>query len=274
MQLVGKRLAPEEYRVRNQSMAEIAITAVAQFVARIEAIKKGQLALGHKSDLLFRGQPCDKPLLPRLGRVVTRGKKLSNIEKLLLRDFDRSSLPFREFEPKNDWDLLALAQHHGLPTRLLDWTYSAIAALWFAVRNPPKAKPGGKEFETGVVWVLCALVDDFRLNTKRNGPFDNQSRTRIFRPKAISPRIAAQSGVFTVHRLQKHTHDKKLRFIPLERNLNYKDKLVKFVIPPAAFAGIRSELNMLNANAALLFPDLDGVCSYLSWRYSKLRDET
>jgi hypothetical protein len=31
---------------------------------------------------------------------------------------------------------------------------------------------------------------------------------------------------------------------------------------------------MMNANAALLFPDLDGLCAYLSWRYSKLRDET
>jgi FRG domain len=258
---------------RSAFMSKKTITTVADFVFQVAEIKKQQLSQGHKSDLLFRGQPCDWPLLPKLGRVTPKGK-VSAIEKLLLHKFERASLPFREFEPKDDWDLLSLAQHHGLPTRLLDWTSSALAALWFAVRNPPEKKDNGKDLENGVVWVLCALVADFRLDTKHSGPFDNKSRTRIFRPKAISPRIVAQSGVFTVHRLQKAAGEKKLKFVPLEKNRNYKDKLVKFIIPPTAFANIRSELNMLNANAALLFPDLDGLCSHLSWRYTKLRDET
>jgi hypothetical protein len=253
-------------------MSKNTITTVADLVSRVAEIKKEQLAKGNKSDLLFRGQPCDKPLLPKLGRISPKGK-LPTIEKLLLNKFDRASLPFREFDPENNWDLLALAQHHGLPTRLLDWTSSALAALWFAVRNPPEKKDKGKGLETGVVWVLCARVDDFRIDTKHSGPFDNKARTRIFRPKAISPRIVAQSAVFTVHRLQKPTADKNFKFVPLETNRNYKNKLVKIIVPPSAFGSIRSELNMLNANAALLFPDLDGLCSHLSWRYSKLRDE-
>jgi hypothetical protein len=251
-------------------MSKNTIRTVADFISRVAAIKKEQLGLGNKSDLLFRGQPCDKPLLPKLGRISLKGK-LPKVEKLLLSKFDRASLPFREFEPKNNWDL---AQHHGLPTRLLDWTSSSLAALWFTVRNPAEKKDDGKTLENGVVWVLCAAVDDFRLNTKHSGPFDNKSRTRIFRPKAISPRIGAQSGVFTVHRLQKPAADKKFKFVPLEKNRNYKDKLVKFIIPPSAFSSIRSELNMMNANAALLFPDLDGLCAHLLWRYSKLQDET
>lgn len=202
------------------------ITTVADFVFQVAEIKKKQVADGNKSDLLFRGQPCDRPLLPKLGRIKPKGK-LPKIERLLLRKFERASLPFREFEPKNDWDLLALAQHHGLPTRLLDWTSSALAALWFAVRNAPQKKESGKGLENGVVWVLCAVVADFRLNTRNSGPFYNGSRTRIFRPKAISPRIVAQSGVFTVHRLQKPRKDKEFRFVPLEKNRNYKGKLVK-----------------------------------------------
>jgi hypothetical protein len=254
-------------------MSKNEITTVAEFVARVAEIKKEQVARGNKSDLFFRGQPCDKPLLPKLGRIVPKGK-LPNIEKLLLKSFDDASLPFREFEPKDEWDLLALAQHHGLPTRLLDWTSSSLAALWFAVRNPPEKKDNAKELEIGVVWVLGALVEDFRLDTSNSGPFDNKSRTLIFRPKAISPRIVAQSGAFTVHRLHKVSGDKAFKFVPLERNRNYKSKLVKFVVPPSAFRSIRAELNMLNANAALLFPDLDGLCCHLSWRFTKLQDET
>lgn len=249
-------------------MSKNTITTVAEFVARVVEIKKEQVTQGNESDLLFRGQPCDKPLLPKLGRIVPKGK-LPNIEKLLLKKFDRASLPFRPFEPKTEWDLLALAQHHGLPTRLLDWTSSALAALWFAVRNPPEKRDNGKELENGVVWVLCAHTEDFRLDPEQNRPFDNKSRTLIFRPQALSARIVAQSAVFTVHKLIGN----KI-FIPLEKNRLYKNKLVKFIVPPSAFGSIRKELNMLGTNAALLFPDLNGLCIHLLWRYTKLQDET
>ena len=246
---------------------EYTITTVSKFVARVADIKRDQLAKEIKADLLFRGQPCNKPLLPRLGRVKVKGV-LPQVEQLLLKEFDRVSLPFREFEPEDDWDLLALAQHHGAATRLLDWTRSAPAALWFAVRNPPEKRDVGGGLENGVVWVVCPLVEDYRQETSREGPFENRSRTLFFRPKAISRRIVAQSGVFKVHKII----DGK-RFIPLEENARYKRKLVKIVIPPSAFPDLRKDLDMLNANASLLFPDLDGLGSYLTWRYTKPKDE-
>jgi hypothetical protein len=71
-------------------MSKNEITTVAEFVARVAEIKKEQVARGNKSDLFFRGQPCDKPLLPKLGRIVPKGK-LPNIEKLLLKSFDDAS---------------------------------------------------------------------------------------------------------------------------------------------------------------------------------------
>lgn len=244
------------------------ITSVAQYVGAIAKIKDNQEALKNHADLLFRGQPCDLPLLPKIGRLKVRGSSLGNIERLLFEEFKRTYVSFREFDPKDEWDCLALAQHHGLPTRLLDWTYSALVALWFAVRNPPGKKMSGRGLEPGVVWVLCGLTGDFRLKTNTTQPLNNKSKTLIFRPRTITPRIVAQSGVFTVHKLVNGDH-----FIPLEKNSHYKNKLIKINIQPKSFSRIRKELDRLGTNASLLVPDLDGLCQYLSWRYTKLSDE-
>ncbi len=245
------------------------ITTFSEFTAVIEQIKQEQEARNNKSDLLFRGQPCDKPLLPKFGRVRAKGKR-SEIERLILDKFDRAHAPFSEFEPKDEWDLLALAQHHGLVTRLLDWTRSAPAALWFAVRDTPRKKDDCKTFESGVVWVLCALVHDYLQaeDIKRDRPLDNKLPTMIFRPKAISRRVVAQSGVFTIHKLIDD------EFKPLEDDPRYKSKLEKIIIPPDVFPSLRKALEMFNANASVLLPDLDGLGSYLTWRYTKLDDET
>jgi hypothetical protein len=252
-------------------MSKNTITTVAEFVARVADIKREQVTQDNKSDLLFRGQPYDKPLLPKLWRVRPRGKnlKIEKLEDLLFTKFNRDGLPFHEFEPKDDWDRLALAQHHGLPTRLLDWTFSAPAALWFTVRNSPqKMDDDGTRVEIGVVWVLCANIKDFRLDTKNYGPFDNNSRAPlIFRPKAISRRILAQSAAFTIHR----PIGKEL--VALEKHPRYEKKLVKLIVPHSAFPSIRQELHMFNANWKSLFPDLDGLCRHLSWRHTKLEDE-
>ena len=112
------------------------IQTLAEFITRIETLKYEHEVSGNNSELLFRGQREDKKLLPKLARLNLNGN-IKKIEKLMLDEFKRASLPLAEFEPKDNWDWLALAQHHGLPTRLLDWTYSALVALWFAVQNPP-----------------------------------------------------------------------------------------------------------------------------------------
>lgn len=245
---------------------DCSIRSVAQFVERIEQIRKDQSKAGNKADLLFRGQSADYPLLPRLAREKPRGMNLSKMENLLFEEFLRVSSAFREFPESDQWGPLSMAQHHGLPTRLLDWTRSGLAALWFAVR---KAHPMDRT--KGVVWVLCPLVTDYWPNPPKEGPFSKSARTLVYRPKMTTPRIVAQSGVFTVHRLL--NGDKGERFIALEKNAAYKSKLFKIEIPGSLFPKIRSELDMLGTNASSMFPDIDGLCSHLSWRYSKMNDE-
>lgn len=241
------------------------ITDVKDFIQLIEGITELKEGKGNNADILFRGQAIDRPLLPKLSRLNLNGS-IKNVEKLILDDFKRGSLPLTEFKPENNWDLLALAQHHGLPTRLLDWTYSALVALWFAVEKPPQENENG-DLENGVVWILVADVEDFRTDTDKLDPLSNKI-TKIFRSTVVSRRISAQAGVFTAHQIGKNG-----KIIKFENLKSYKEKLNKATIPHTEFSSIRNQLNLLGVNNSTIFPDIDGLCRHLEWRFSKYKDE-
>lgn len=246
----------------------LTITSATQYVDFIDNFKINNERSGNNSELIFRGQPVDKPLLPKLARLNLRIKSnsITKTEKLILDEFRRGILPLSEFQPKNNWDLLALAQHHGLPTRLLDWTYNALAALWFAVEKAPQKDDKGN-YLNGVVWILAGEVDDFRTNTENIDPLSNKI-TKVFRSTVVSRRISAQAGLFTVHKINKD--GKIYRF---ETNAIFKKKLTKLTVPFDNFVKIRKQLNILGVNNATLFPDLDGFSKHLTWRFSKHDDE-
>ncbi|MDQ3681622.1 MAG: FRG domain-containing protein [Bacteroidota bacterium] len=246
----------------------LTITSTTQYVDFIDNFKVSNENSGNNAELIFRGQPVDEPLLPKLARIDLRIKSnsISKTEKLILDEFRRGILPLSEFKPDNNWDLLALAQHHGLPTRLLDWTYNALAALWFAVENAPQIKDKGN-YVNGVVWILAGEVNDFRTNTESIDPLSNKI-TKIFRSAVVSRRISAQAGLFTVHMINKN--GKMYRF---ETNANFKKKLTRLTVPYDSFAKIRKQLNILGVNSATLFPDLDGFSKHLTWRFAKHKDE-
>jgi hypothetical protein len=247
----------------NYSVKEI--SNIQEYVALIEVIKTNSEKKGNKTDLLFRGQSTDKPLLPKLARLKLKGE-ITNIEKLILEEFKRGILPLSEFQPANNWDLLALAQHHGLPTRLLDWTYSALVALWFSVSRPAQKDENGLPLNS-VVWILNSDVEDFRTKTDKTEPLSNKI-TKIFRSTVVSRRISAQSGVFTVHKINE---DGKM--VNFETNRVFSRKLTKVTIPHSQFAAIRKQLHIMGINNASVFPDIDGYCKHLEWRYSKMEDE-
>jgi len=140
------------------------------------------------------------------------------------------------------------------------------STLWFAVEKVPK-KNDKESYENGAVWILAGEVDDFRTDTDKIDPLSNKI-TKIFRSTVISRRISAQTGVFTVHRVNKDG-----RMIKFETNANFKKKLSKLIIPFKNFVKIRKQLNILGVNNATLFPDMDGFCKHLTWRFSKYEDE-
>src|SRR5262245_54752441 len=83
---------------------------------------------------LFRGVgDVNYALVPSVGRNSNVYGSLIERERALLEQFKRESLLHLPSRPSSDWEWLALAQHHGVPTRLLDWSESPYVALFFAV---------------------------------------------------------------------------------------------------------------------------------------------
>src|SRR5687768_8758185 len=222
-------------------------------VGDIEKIVKSANSTGR---VLFRGQDIAKPLLPRIARIAEEKglsyEQIYEIERRMLDRFKRESTPLlRDLRPESEWDWLSLAQHQGLPTRLLDWTANALAALWFVVAaDPPESN------QMGVLWVLKVDSENEKSPSNGENPFDLR-RTYVFQPFHIDRRITAQAGWFSVHRYS----EERDKFISLDRNIKYKNSLNRYSVPFSAFNRLRHELRVVGLTQATMFPDLPGLCA-------------
>ncbi len=235
---------------------EIKVRSFSHFISLIEDDTEFDLDNKLVGVTIYRGQNCDKPLLPKIGRHKKSANELLDIEDLMFEEFAKRCQPFLGFEPENDWDYLATAQHFGLPTRLLDWTENPLVALWFVVSN------GTIEGDEGVLWVFDVdeenLVVDFEVD-----PFEIKG-TKVFDPYHFNRRITSQSGWFSVHQLKENS---KKSFVPLELNKRYSEQLRKIKVPNNFFEEFRLKLNKMGINKATIFSDLDGLCAHLNWKY-------
>jgi FRG domain len=210
--------------------------------------------------VLFRGQVEDLPLVPKIGRLEV-DRPVIEAERAIFDNFKQQALPFLERTPDSEWEWLAIAQHHGLPTRLLDWTLNPLVALWFTVASPPKSKMNG------VVWAFKPQPDDF-VNIAHEDPF-SPGRTKVFRPSHVAERIRAQAGYFTVHKYL----DKSNKFVPFGKIAAYKPRLTKLVVVRSSFADIRFRLDQYGINQSIVFPGLDGLSKHIQWLHTFLNDE-
>lgn len=220
---------------------------------RGELHRQADLRAFLKDGMLFRGQAVDKPLLPKLARIATERsipyRELVSIEREMLERFRRESLPLLSgFRPGDTWEWLILAQHHGLPTRLLDWTTNAQAAVWFAVAVDIERD------KYGVVYSL-QVTPEQRQSSKETDDVFNLRRTFVFPPPHIDRRVVAQSAWFSVHAYS----EEHGAFVPLDKDPGFRG-LEKHAVPGYFFEGWRTELRSSGVTRASLFPDLAGLC--------------
>jgi len=254
----------------------------------------------HRSSFAFRGM--DDARWPMETSLIRLGGDFQQLEKHLLRNF-RKYAHRDVVERDSFWHWLAVAQHHGLPTRLLDWTYSPFVALHFATADLMRMK------EDGVIW--CVRIPE----------------THTLLPKPLKASLDAEgSYVFTVEMLSRFelpeitfsffgidlsssqlrpTRIKDLddfdrmakkpfalfmeppsiddrivnQFalfsvisnptIAMNDWLQQHPKLYKKVIIPAALKWeVRDKLDQANITERVLFPGLDGLSKWLKRHYS------
>jgi FRG domain len=264
------------------SITEIRINSLGDLIDALTPAEP-DAKTGRRRDVgIYRGM-CDPdwPLLTSLDQLggVNPPHTKADVEEHVLRNFIRYSRPHLTSASVNEWELLVLAQHHGLPTRLLDWSYSPLVAAHFATVN-------GKHDSDRVVWrldwqmvhrkfglpELALLIEDIQRLFREDEPFTpwklmrEETAARDFacmiEPPSLDSRIEAQSAVFSL------CSDKRRSLADFLTDYCLADALTRFIIPAAEVARIRDQLDLVGIDERLIFPDLDGVAAKIRRYYS------
>ena len=205
------------------------------------------------------GRRGPRPRLVRLGGDA-------RLEQQLLRASRKYAA--RNAVPRDThWDWLALGQHHGLPTRLLDWTYSPLVALHFATKDPE---------HDGVVWCIDyvraheSLPRELREALEREGAdvFTTELLAEVVEdvdalegdlvlfvePPSFDARIVNQYALFSV---------------VSPADLRIADRVTREIVIPADIKlEVRDKLDQANITKRVLFPGLDGLSRWLTRYYA------
>jgi hypothetical protein len=230
-----------------------------------------------RSPYAFRGvSDAAYPLTTSLSRL---GGAYGRMEQHLLRNF-RKYARRDDVQTDSVWNWLAMAQHHGLPTRLLDWTFSPQVALHFATARL-------REFERdAVIWAVdfvrthallpaplreemeaeCADVFTVEMLARRArtleefDALDGEPFALFLEPPSLDDRIVNQFALFAVMSSPEAHLEDWLAAHP--------DLVRRIVIPAELKWEVRDKLDQANVTERVLFPGLDGLSAWLKRYYS------
>lgn len=232
---------------------------------------------------VYRGSSnAESPLLTSLARLggIDPPHTKADLEDHILRNFIRYARPHLGTETTNDWEHLVSAQHHGVPTRLLDWTYSPLVAAFFATRTDLTRSETDR-----AVWRLdwksvhdkfgfpgvSLLIKDLDELFGKDGHFTPWALIRrgaqrdfacLLEPPSLDQRIVAQAAVFTL------CSDKTRSFDDFLDEHGLADALTKYVVPAREVGRLRDQLDLVGVDERRLFPDLDGVAAAIRRYYA------
>lgn len=230
----------------------------------------------HRSNFAFRG-------MQNAGHDLTTGLirlgAYDNLEGHLLRNFRKYA--HRDAVPGDSvWNWLAVAQHHGLPTRLLDWTFSPYVAMHFATEDISAYNVDG------VIWcfdyaqsnqhlpsILTAILVEERADVftaemlshaaSTLSEFDGLAESDFvvfFEPPSLDDRIVNQFALFSLMSSATRSLDSWMAQHP--------EFFRRIIIPAELKWEIRDKLDQANISERVLFPGLDGLSRWLKRYYT------
>ena len=182
--------------------------------------------------------------------------------------------------------LLALAQHHGIPTRVLDWTHSAYTAAYFAAKEHVTERERGNEPDSLAVWAWCyrdhevvpttqylklAKIDGRRAVNGRFVDPDGWTISPVVVPGAENPNLHAQQGMFSVLRNQSlglgvevipKSHDRIA--LEVQKGSQYPDHppdypVARYELDGAESVELLRLLSLMGVDASAIWPGIDGA---------------
>lgn len=204
---------------------------------------------------IFRGQNnLAYKLIPKIGRDTYFNRcpsldYLQDLEEQTMRNFINMSVPYIDLRGMSSWDQWTIGQHHGLPTRFLDWTENPLIAAYFATENANDQD----------VAVYVTDRNQFNSNTVDEEDvfsFSAEDDVLLHVPSYINARIISQKGLFTVHRNPANPLD--------ETVLNGKTcEVHQIVIDHSIIKEFIDDLDWFGINRSFIYPGLDGLAYYL-----------